>query len=151
MASFKLKTGETVLIDDTDLERISLLRWHRGSEGYVKHSFRHDGKVNSLYLHTFLTGLPKVDHRNGNRLDNQRSNLRPASNSQNSANKRKSPGQSSRFKGVSWHKLAGKWQAALGPRSHIYLGLFESEVEAAKAYNTEALKRYGEFAKLNPV
>jgi hypothetical protein len=91
-----------------------------------------------------------VDHRNGNSLDNRRDNLRLATNSQNQYNKRKKPNTSSRFLGVAFHKKNRKWTAYLqASGKRIYLGSFNSEIEAARVRDAAAKKHRGEFARLN--
>ena len=66
-------------------------------------------------------------------------------------NRRKQTG-TSRFKGVCWHKKAGKWQAKIQHNFvRIRLGLFSSEEDAARAYNRKAKELFGEFAKLNEI
>ncbi len=98
-------------------------------------------------MHKLITGLPATDHRNGDGLDNQRSNLRPANAAQNNHNQRPQVGHSSRFKGVTWHKKVRKWQAAIKVcgKTH-YLGCYVSEEEAAAAYAAAALAFQGEYA-----
>ena len=87
--------------------------------------------------------LPKyVDHINGIRDDNRIENLREATNQQNNFNSGSKEGSSSQYKGVSWHKRGKKWVARYslnGKQTH--LGLFETEIEAYKAYS-EATKKY---------
>ena len=86
-----------------------------------------------------------VDHINGDRLDNRWSNLRAATLSQNGANRRKVRGASA-FLGVHKHG-SGRWAASVqkdGKREH--LGLFSSEVEASRAYQTAAMRVHGEYA-----
>ncbi len=101
-------------------------------------------------LHRFLLGLtdPKiiVDHEDRNGLNNQRGNLRVATKSQNEANSCKQHGTTSRFKGVSWNKRGGKWEAQI---AHRHLGCFADEMSAALAYDTAARKHFGEFCNCN--
>ncbi len=85
----------------------------------------------------------EIDHINCDRADNRIENLRLATKTQNNAN-RQSVGLSG-FKGVTLHK-SGRWQAACGA---TYLGLFLDRQSAAKAYDVEAKKRYGEYARPN--
>lgn len=57
---------------------------------------------------------------------------------------------SSKYKGVHWHKINKKWRAAISAGDNkIHLGMFTSELEAAKCYDLAAEKLYGEFARLN--
>lgn len=59
---------------------------------------------------------------------------------------------SSKYKGVTWYKEREKWMVRINiNKKHIFLGYFESEIEAAKAYNDAAIKYYGEYARLNEV
>lgn len=92
-----------------------------------------------------------VDHINLDGLDNRRSNLRLASNQENQRNKRATcTRKSSRFKGVTWHKHTRKWQARIAVNKQSkYLGVFETEEDAAKAYDAAAVRLFNEFALLN--
>lgn len=91
----------------------------------------------------------EVDHRNRNKFDNRRENLRLATSSQNKVNRDPCGSGKSKFRGVSL-KPSGKWRASIGKnRKLIWLGDFQDEVMAAKAYDEAALKEHGEFAMLN--
>jgi hypothetical protein len=91
-----------------------------------------------------------VDHRNRNGLDNRRENLRPSTNSQNLGNRIGSPNSSSKYKGVHWDSTRGKWRTQAQHDGKTYrLGRFDSEEEAAAAYDRKALELWGEFALLN--
>jgi hypothetical protein len=88
-----------------------------------------------------------VDHVNGNGLDNRRANIRPATRSQNGANRRKTIGES-KFKGVCRH--CGGWRATIGLNNRkLSLGTFRTEEEAARAYDAAAKEHFGEYARLN--
>lgn len=92
-----------------------------------------------------------LDHKDGNRSNNSPANLREANDSQNSHNKKKSRCvATSRYKGVCWNSKSGKWQAAakLQGKSH-YLGLYDSENDAAVAYDSFAVRHFGDFARVN--
>ena len=115
-----------------DLKR-TLIRSHRVIF-YIRHGY-----------------LPEcIDHVNRDPADNSIKNLRSATLSQNNMNRRSAKNSSSKFLGVSWSKTAKKWQTLMCVNGRDrYLGLFTSETEAAKAYNTAAAKHHGEFVNLN--
>lgn len=95
--------------------------------------------------------LPKeVDHEDGDCLNNKISNLRGSDRGENCMNRSKFRGSLSKYKGVTKGKNKLKWIAAgslSSKRKHI--GVFDTEEQAALAYNKFAIKYYGEFAKLN--
>jgi hypothetical protein len=114
-------------------------------------------KNSALLMHRAVMNAKKgelVDHKDGNGLNNQKSNLRLCTNRQNLANSQKARGKS-RFKGVYWNTARGKWQAQIGAGFRNgklaveYLGRFENEEEAARAYDRRAFELHGEFAVLN--
>jgi hypothetical protein len=101
-------------------------------------------------MHWEMMNGKYIDHLDGNGLNNQRSNLRFATKSENGMNRQKQENTTSIYKGVSWHKHNRKWVAYItinGKRSH--LGYFISEVDAAKVYNQKAIELFCEFANLN--
>lgn len=108
------------------------------------------GPRKTLTLHRFITGLPYVDHINGDGLDNRRSNLRPATRSQNMANRRMNENNKSGFKGVYWNKASGKWHTQIGFEGRkLHLGFHVSVVDAARAYDDAAVRLFGEYARVN--
>jgi len=93
-----------------------------------------------------------IDHRNGDGLNNTRDNLRVCNNKQNLRNQKKHKDNKSGYKGVCWLKNANKWHSQIVfNRQRIHLGLFTCPIEAAKAYNTAAVKYFGQFANLNQI
>lgn len=143
-----LVSGEKCLVDEEDFERLSQYRW-RITDGYARSYINRK----HVMMHRLLIDVPKgkeVDHINGNRLDNRKSNLRLVSRSQNSANKPAPGHNTSGYKGVSYRKDTGKYVAyinCMGKRER--LGNFNNPEDAAKAYNEAAVRLYGEYAKLN--
>lgn len=93
----------------------------------------------------------EIDHINGDGSDNRLCNLRLATRSENCMNRGSQKNKSSVFRGVNWHKKQSKWIACIKPHGHtsIHLGTFETEEDAARAYDEAARKHYGEFARLN--
>jgi hypothetical protein len=149
-------------VDAGDWEKVRGYRWcvhshrwhaHHKEAVYASTSVsRDDGKRTVLLMHCLLLpSCQQVDHRDGNGLNNRRDNLRPATHSQNQANRRKPKhGVTSQYTGVYWQKARGKFVANIKVnKKKLALGYFTSEVEAAKAYDTAALKYFGEFARLN--
>lgn len=130
-----------------DAERISAHRWRANSCGYAMTVI--DGK--RVSMHRFLLEAPpghEVDHRNGNRLDNRRENLRVCSRSENQCNRGKTRGNTSGFKGVG--KKGNRWRASIKARKRRHgLGYFATPEDAARAYDQAAIQLHGEFARLN--
>lgn len=162
MKAIVLTRGRIATVDDEDFDRVNQFKWHAYKQGDCYYGVRNikepSGKRTSCYLHCFILGRVGVDHRNGDGLDCQRRNLRPASSQQNHrASRRKPPGAySSNYRGVSWHSKMGKWQSAIGigrterrDKHQKFLGYFQSEEDAARAYDAAAKQIFGEFAALN--
>lgn len=154
MKTVQLSKGKIALVDDEDFELVSVFKWYATASNLTDYAVRNievsPGTRRLLRMHTFLTGWQRVDHINGNGLDNRRSNLRQATETQNKRNRRKPKGSSSIYKGVGWQVYAQKWQAGITVNyKRIHLGLFENEEDAAKAYDQEARIRFGKFATLN--
>lgn len=150
--------GMHALIDKDDAARVRKHRWRpsssRRSGGgvYAETAIYVEGKRQTVSMHRLIMGADSpglVDHKDGNSLNNRRSNLRWCNESKNKANSRKQiPPSSSRFKGVSWSQ--GKWCAYItANRKRHCLGRFDDEVAAAQAYNRAALRLFGDFARLN--
>lgn len=120
-----------------------------------KNSKKRTHRIHQLVANAFLENpneLKCIDHRDRNKLNNYYENLRWCSYQQNSMNATKASNRSSGFKGVSFHKQANKWTAQIMTKGKLkYLGLFESEKEAAKMYNEKAIELFGDFAKLNDI
>lgn len=91
-----------------------------------------------------------IDHVDGNPLNNILSNIREATNQQNMRNSAKKSSAKSLYKGVSPKRT--KWRAYIAvDKKQIHLGVFDTEIEAACAYNEKAVVLFGIFAKLNNV
>ena len=160
MKEISLTQGKVALVDDDDFEWLYGLTWHcarnrkdETSKFYALRSVHINGRQINILMHRDIAGKPglHVDHKDGNGLNNQRFNLRVCTPAQNQMNRIKAFG-SIKFKGVYWSKQHKKWHAQLQQnRKTIHLGFFEYSVDAAIAYNNEALKRFGEFAALNVI
>jgi hypothetical protein len=148
-----LTHGTVALVDDADYGFLMQWKWRLDNNGYAARTDYTGGKQRTILMHRVIVNAPEVDHRDTNRLNNQRSNLRAATRSQNTQNSRKAPGKSSQYKGVTWNKKLRKWNAQINTGRHligkIHLGTFEIEAEAAKAYDEAARRYYGEYARPN--
>lgn len=143
-----LDNGFETYVDAADHEWLSQWNWHLDN-GYA---IRRVGRK-TVYLHHLILEAPEgmiVDHKNRNRLDNTRTNLRLSTRAENARNTGKQRNTSSRFKGVDYSRYNEKWRARL--RCHgkrISLGYFDVEEDAARAYDLAAVQYFGEFARLN--
>lgn len=90
-----------------------------------------------------------VDHIDGNRLNNNVSNLRICTPSQNQGNRKLSKNSTSGFKGVCWQKNLKKWQMACRIGGKRVYAWFDDKEDAARAYDKVASEAHGAFAKLN--
>lgn len=141
-----LKDNSKCLVDNEDLEKLSKYSWYKHSEGYAVTN------INKKYtlMHRFLLNAKRnevVDHINGNKLDNRKSNLRLASPAQNMMNSR----GRNKFKGVSkTQSKTSPWRATIKiNQKSIHIGAFKTELEAAYAYDSKAREIFGQFAKTN--
>lgn len=152
MALIELTKGKKSIIDDEDFALVSAYKWHLAGR-YAGTQLWDSATKKRTYLmmHNLIIHPPEghvVDHINGDPLDNRRSNLRIASNQQNSWNRR--PRSDSGLLGV--RKSGDQWMAAIYPNlTPISLGTYETKELAAAAYNEASKVIYGEFASLNDV
>lgn len=113
------------------------------------------GERFKIYMHRLIMNFPDnkdIDHRDGNGLNNRRSNLREAGRSQNIANQKRTYTNQTGFKGVHFEKRNNSYFALLmvNRKRKVKVG-FKSPIEAAKKYNELATLHFGEFAKLNVI
>lgn len=139
------------MVDDEDFERVNVFEWHLNDKGYAVRRPHHPKKT--IRLHRFImnpTSRQQIDHVDGNKLNNQKYNLRLCNNAENMRNRGKYRRNQSGYKGVWWHTQIGRWAANLRLNGKtVHLGIFDNKKEAAKAYNQAAIKYFGAFANLN--
>lgn len=147
MPLIQLNRDMQAIVSACDVELLRSTRWR-------VHISNSNGKpyargADDVYMHRLITSCPdtlKVDHKNGNTLDNRRSNLRVVNFEQNNANRKSY--SASGFKGV--RAVGLRWRARIafcGVETHI--GYFGSAEDAARAYDEKALELFGPFAWLN--
>lgn len=153
MPIVQLVDGTLVQVDEEDVDLIQVYRWrayNTNGKSYVMRSIR--GGV--VYLHRQLLGLQRgdrlrVDHRNGDTLDNRRDNLRFATAAQNSANSQRYANNTTGAKGVSLFKRTGRFRAEITSHGkYHHLGYFETIEQAKAAYEAAASQLNGEFARV---
>ncbi len=155
-----LKNGGVALIDDADYSIVSGRDWHwrQDIRSHIKYAVRYhyiEKRLIRTFMHRLILQLtdPKqiCDHKNGDGLDNRRSNLRVCSWSQNLANRKKTLKNKTGFKGV--HQPSVQipvWVAQIRCMYRVYyLGRFRSPEDAARAYDKAALFFFGDFANIN--
>jgi hypothetical protein len=147
-----LTQGQNAIVDTKDFKRLSKYNWFAAwqprSKGF--YAARWSSKKLVFLHHAVVGKKATVDHRNHNTLDCRNKNLRICDNSQNSMNRRMRSDNTSGFKGVSFCKRRHKWHAQikiLGKKKS--LGYFKRASHAAKVYDKEAAKLFGEFAFTN--
>ncbi len=155
MKEIPLTKGFCAIVDDEDYDFIMQWKWHSylGYERFYAHrnSSYNNGKRSHIFMHRVINNTPDgydTDHINGNSLDNRKCNLRTATRSQNMWNRSPNKISKSRYKGVSWHKQHRKWIANIQVnKKRHFIGLFENELEAAKAYSDRARIEFKNFNK----
>lgn len=150
-----LTQGAVAIVDDDDYDRLMQYSWCLNAQGYAVRGYQQNGVKHQVRMHRAVIGDVcagfEVDHINGNRLDNRRSNLRIATRAQNAAN-RSTTSHSSTYRGVRKAKGRKVWTARICVnQKYIHLGQYKTEIDAAKAYNDAAIKYFGDYARLNRI
>mgnify|MGYP001567170806 CR=1 FL=1 len=130
MKKIALTQGKFTLVSDRDYKWLSQMKWHINkarNKCYAYHTFKRIcGKSKFLSMHRLIKGEPQalfVDHKNGDSLDNRRSNLRVCTNQENLRT-----------------SVKGKM---------FYIGIYKNKMEATLAYDHFIKKLHGKFARLN--
>lgn len=160
MRRIPLSQGRYALVDDADYHQLCIHKWRvqpERSTFYARRDIRINKRNYKVRMHRIILGLvyrdgKQTDHIDGDGLNNQRTNLRICSTAENQHNQRIRTVGSSQYKGVCWHKRDQRWRAQIKLEgTSKCLGSFDSEVEAALAYNWAAKEHYREYARLNEV
>jgi len=168
MKEIQLTQGKVALVDDDDYEMVNSIRWrslerkrNSGISCYYANGYvgTINGKIKSILMHRLIIrNIPigyEIDHIDRNGLNNQKSNLRICTSSQNNHNRIKSPNKSSIYKGITYLTRKNRVKRYLCrifvDGESITIGCFKTEIEAAIAYNKEIAKYHGEFSVLNKI
>lgn len=157
MKKIRLTNGKYTLVDNEDFYRFGKMRWRMDYHGYVIISKQIDGKIKTLLLHREImkvSGIKgiDIDHIDGKPLNNQKSNLRKCSRSENAVYSKIRKNNTSGYKGVHLRKCCKykKWVSRITKNGNkIILGYFYNPIDAAKAYDKKAIELFGPFAKTN--
>jgi len=161
MKTIQLTQGYFATVDDSDFELVNQYKWHvyKKKRSTVLYAYRNipngKGGQTSIQMHRVILGITDknimVDHADGNGLNNQRSNIRIATSSQNAANRK--PFGKSQYRGVSLivTKYGEYWYAKCSKGKNVKHKLCDTEEEAAMVYNRFAKSIHGQFARLNVV
>lgn len=153
-----LGNGLVALVDDEDYHNVSRYTWHAkrcGCKVYAETSTwdsLNKNKVNVYMHHLICPGASRVDHKDGDGLNNTRLNVRPASASDNNKNKGAQSNNTSGYKGVIREKKSRRnpWRAQIkSDGRYIRIGGYQTPEQAALAYDKAAILIHGEFASLN--
>lgn len=143
------------MVDDADFQWLNEFKWFAiNCRGTYYARCKHKGR--SIGMHRMILGVtdPKilVDHKNGSTLDNQRHNLRPCTIQENCRNKGLRSTNKSGYKGCYRSKDVHGWISQIHVEGrNLFLGVFDTPEEAARAYDLAAVEHYGQFARLNNV
>jgi hypothetical protein len=164
MKLIPLTQGKFAQVDDEDYEYLNQWKWCADTSDqkvfYAKRIHYIEGgkgKIRrKISMHRLIMKVEKpnilIDHKDHDGLNNQKYNLRVATYSQNSMNVTSYKKSTSEYLGVHWDIESKKWKAAIKIKGkQLNLGRYLDEKLAAKAYNTAAIKHYGEFANLNKI
>lgn len=148
------------IIDDEDYSAIRQYSWYLNTNGYAFRNAYKNGRNTTNLMHRDILKLyknyPYIDHKDNNPLNNQKSNLRTCTQSENMQNMlKKRPNATSKFKGVRiyfdrWGRKYIQARIQINGK-RVTIGYYKTEKEAAMAYNLNAEKYFKEFAKLNLV
>lgn len=148
MKTIELSQGFVALVDDDKFDEINKHKW------YCHHGYaiRKEGEATPQINmeHVVFGHVTKLDHNDGNRLNNQLWNLRPVTHSVNIQKAKLRSTNTSGFRGVNFHKATGKWIARITKDNiRLDLGSFSTAEEAAKVYDEAAFKLFGALAAFN--
>jgi hypothetical protein len=158
MRQIQLSSGIMAMVDDEDYHSLSKVKWYAAHTKKDNPACIYARNIKREYMHRIIMGAkdPKIqiDHKDGNRLNNQRSNLRLCTNAQNAWNtpkKRSINGiPTSQYKGVWYNGHSFRVSITINNKRK-HLGHYANEEDAARAYNEAAKMRDAQFVQLNDV
>jgi hypothetical protein len=161
MKEIILSNNMLAFVDDEDFDYLNQFKWQikscrNGNHIYAQRTFYKGNIRTRITMHTEIFVIHNIkilygiDHIDGNGLNNQKSNLRLTTASQNQANAKLRYSNISGFKGVSWNKFHKKWFVQIQyQKESIFLGLYDNLIEAALIYDNAAKRLFKDHARLN--
>lgn len=152
VAHVPLTKGYVAMVDTCDLKTVAGHNWVAMVARNTVYAYTRLKGGKRVFMHRLLLSAPNgaiVDHSDMDGLNNKRENIRLSTRSQNAYNQPLLERNTSGYKGVCWHKGAGKWMARISADgNHKYLGLFDDPKKAHDAYCQAAKDAHGEFARV---
>lgn len=155
MKEIKLTQGKVALVDDEDFDYLNQWKWqaHLSRGNWYVNRCEYKPLKRTIFMHRVILNTPeglKTDHKDRDGLNNQKSNLRFATGSQNAMNQ--NPHSASGYIGVYLQNKNKnyKYQASIRVnKKNISLGYFKTAEAAAIVRDRASIKYFGEFAYLN--
>jgi len=154
MRNIELTHGKIALIDEEDWDKVKDFHWYLVKEHRTHYAKAYDYSYKprkSIRMHRLILGIKdssiKIDHEDGNGLNNQKTNLRKVTIGQNNKNKQNiSSNNKSGYIGVYWYKAGNCWRAQVRCEGKAYhLGNFKCPKEAALVRDKKAIELFGEY------
>jgi len=144
--------GLFTLVDDEDYEELNKVKWYGYKAKNTVYAVRGGNRI-FISMHREILKVPpklRVDHIDHNGLNNQKSNIRICTASENNKNCTKRINKTSKYIGVSWHKTTKKWQVKSKYKGKVVFGgLYANEDDAGLAYNRISLEQCKDFTNIN--
>lgn len=150
MKEIPLTRGMVALVDDDDFDYLNQWKW--SFDEYARRTDYSTGVKKTIRMHREIVKAGHgdiIDHIDGNRVNNQKTNLRIVSMARNNQNRSRISGKALP-KGVRDNKKGVSWMATIGvDGKKLYLGTFRSINDAHEAYKEAAKKHFGDFARFD--
>ncbi len=141
-------TNEEFYFDLEDYDKIKNYCWYKMDNGYLATNIEEENSRNIILIHRFILDIKhdEVDHKNHNKLDNRKENIRNCTRCQNSMNIGIRSNNTSGVTGVSWQKRDERWCARItANKKDINLGYFINFEDAVEARKEAEVKYFGEY------
>ena len=143
---YTTNTGRAFFFDKEDYERIKDYTWRENDSGYIVTSLN----GTNIRLHRFVFPCKKyeiVDHRNTNRADNRKCNLRVATKQQNNINRAAGRNNALKAKGITYNPRTDRYEARISVNGKVIRLGCDAMLERAVLIRERAERElFGEFA-----